>query len=73
MEQKKWARWEVVLWIYSTFYIAVFLLVFIIGIFAASAGDDSPPVPGIGIAIVVLTLPVLVFLILEGMRHLRTK
>lgn len=69
MDSRRWSWWEVLLWAYSTIYVVFLIFVFILGAVA-----PSPASPGSQTALIVfmvLSLPVLAFLILEGVKHLR--
>jgi hypothetical protein len=70
MKSGKWSWWEILLWAYSTIYSAFLVVLFVIG---ASGPSTGAPIDNFATAVVmiVLTLPVLIFLVLEGIKHLK--
>ena len=70
MKTNTWSWWEVLLWAYSVLYISVFLLIFLSFTFFPSHHANSNASMVANIVAVILTVPVLAFMIGEGIKHL---
>jgi hypothetical protein len=70
MNSQRWTWWEILLWAYSTIYLVIFMILLVIGASSPPASNiDRNPM--IAIVLVIFTLPAVIFLILEGIRHLK--
>lgn len=67
---KKWQWWKILLWAYSVIYMLFWLLIIVMMIFFPSNKPTSSDPIGT-IVLGILFIPVLIFLLLEGIDHLR--
>jgi hypothetical protein len=76
MKTKTWQWWEILLWAYSCIYMILLLLILWLAASNPGIGTSGPSAEYATssspmVIWVVLTLPVLVFLVLEGVTHLK--
>ena len=71
METNKWSWWEILLWAYSTIYISFFLFVFILNTFYPEGPNTSDVSSAVNVVFLLLTIPVMIFLVKEGIKHIK--
>lgn len=75
MKDKLWEWWEVLLWAYSTLYAIFIMFIAISMVLNPYSSKYTPPADDRagGITFLILTLPVLIFLVFEGIKHIGRK
>jgi hypothetical protein len=71
MRAYTWSWWEILLWAYSTIYVIFLAVAFLISVISWGNNSDSSGGRITVLVLVIMMVPVIAFLIIEGIKHLK--